>query len=34
MYKTVVNKEKNKWTNWSVCIIETKRAWAKRRIIN
>jgi len=25
------NREKNKWTNYSICIIETKKAWAEKR---
>jgi len=25
---------KTEWTNWSTCIIETKEASAKKRIIN
>jgi len=32
--KPVVNREKIKSTNWSVCMIETKQAQAKTRIVN
>jgi len=28
------NREKNKWTNWSICINETRKAWAKKGIVN
>jgi len=34
IYKPVVNRKKNKSTNWSVCIIETKQAQVKTRIVN